>query len=334
MAMTSIGDLAASVLLRQRNSTLKADMARLSEELVSGRTATPAKTVQGNFRAISSIEQSISRLRAHDLVAKETEGLAGAMQTAFDGIVQRASDQASDMLLLSASGNAQHIGSISDTAEATFRDVVGKLNMQFAGRSLFAGVGTDTAALASADDLLTSLRGAIAGESTAAGVLSTLDAWFAPGGAYEGFLNPGAFTPMAPISVSADTDVALDTTASSTEVRDVLKGLAAGALLGDGLLPAQPDEQMALARAAGERLLAANDGLVHLQAKIGNAQERIEAASVEIAAESDAMQLALSRLLDVDPYDTATELQNVETQIELLYALTARAANLTLTDYL
>ncbi|MFV0359061.1 flagellin [Tropicimonas sp.] len=334
MSITSIGDLTTSLLLRQRNAGLRADMARISEELVSGRVASVAGRVQGNFRAVTGIEQSLARLATHDLIARETASTAGAMQTVLDAIGGIAGDEAADLLLMSVSASEFQIGNTGEKAAAAFTSMVEKLNTQFAGRAIFAGVGSDSSALSDAGAMLDALRAAVSGAGTAADVLATVDAWFSPGGEYNTFMNPGAETPLADISVSADRKATLDTTVSSRAVRDVLRGMAAAALVDEGLLPAQPDEQRHLARAAGEMLLSAREGLVVAQARIGQAQEQIDLASTEIAAERDAMTLALAKLLDVDTSEAATELQQVEAQIELLYMLTARAANMKLTDYL
>ena len=56
--------------------------------------------------------------------------------------------------------------------------------------------------------------------------------------------------------------------------------------------------------------------------------------AIRNAAEASALQIARNGLVAADPYDTATAIQAVQTQIETLYTLTARLSRLSLTDYL
>jgi flagellar hook-associated protein 3 FlgL len=46
------------------------------------------------------------------------------------------------------------------------------------------------------------------------------------------------------------------------------------------------------------------------------------------------LQNAQLSLLSVDPYETATKMQEMQTQLQTLYAITARAARLSLVDFL
>ena len=118
------------------------------------------------------------------------------------------------------------------------------------------------------------------------------------------------------------------------EIRKTLAGMALAALIEADPIASSPDNQIALATRSGEILLAANQSLLETQARIGTAQEAIEKAKVEAQSERSAMDLALSELMSVDLYERATQLEQVESQIELLYALTVRSSNLKLTNYL
>ena len=44
--------------------------------------------------------------------------------------------------------------------------------------------------------------------------------------------------------------------------------------------------------------------------------------------------MARTGMVQIDPYDAATRLQNTETQLQLIYTLTARISRLSLADYL
>ena len=56
MKLVSMGDLAQTFALRRQNSSLSAEIAKLTEELASGRTTTPATHLAGDYRYLSDIE--------------------------------------------------------------------------------------------------------------------------------------------------------------------------------------------------------------------------------------------------------------------------------------
>ena len=85
---------------------------------------------------------------------------------------------------------------------------------------------------------------------------------------------------------------------------------------------------------AGETMITSQGELAVLQAHIGTVESRIEDAKIINSAEGAALDLARSEMLGVDPYETATKLENTQTQLETLYALTARLSRLSLVDFL
>ena len=69
-------------------------------------------------------------------------------------------------------------------------------------------------------------------------------------------------------------------------------------------------------------------------ARLGRAEAQIEIASARNSAESTALQIARTGMLAADPYETATKLQETQTQLEMIYSITARMTRLSLVDYL
>ncbi len=334
MAMTSIGDLASSVMLRSRNSQLKADMASLVQDLASGQVSIRDTSLGGSYRTITGIEQSLSRIDAYTLAAKETSGFAGAVQDALGALQETSSGLSTELLTAGNSGSATHARALGTSAVQDFEAAIGRLNSRFADRSLFAGAATDGPALFDAGAILGTLETAVASETSASGVIAVVEAWFDVGGGFETAGYSGSTTTLSPMAVSADRSVTVDVTANDSAIRDVLKGLAIAAMIDRGPTSTTSTDQIALAAKAGEVLLSANGNLLDLRASVGTAQETIEQAMVEGSAEKASMEFALSEILTADPYERATQLEQVETQLEMLYALTARTSRLKLTDYL
>jgi len=63
-------------------------------------------------------------------------------------------------------------------------------------------------------------------------------------------------------------------------------------------------------------------------------EAQIDGATARNTAESSALELARAELIAIDPYKAATDLTSVQTQLETLYALTARLSRLSLVEYL
>ncbi len=125
-----------------------------------------------------------------------------------------------------------------------------------------------------------------------------------------------------------------DVTASSQGVRDTLKGLVLGALVSEGALSGDLDEQAKLMQTAGERLYGASGEMQMLSAQVGAQEAKVEAASLRNTAEQYATERAKSEIVSADIYDSAAKLTQAETQLEMMYTITARLSNLKLSDYI
>ncbi|NDR57613.1 flagellin [Aliiruegeria sabulilitoris] len=335
MAIQSLGDLATSTLFRTQNASLKAEMETLVQELASGQVSIRDTALGGSYRAISGIESSLTRLDAFDLAATEAEGFASAVQTALGDIQESTQDLSIDLLSAGTSATAAQAQAVSSAATQDFESIVARLNTNHAGRFVFGGVSTDTPPLSDASEMLEALETAVSGETTAAGVASVVEAWFSTGGAFE--TTPcyqGSTQPLAPMSVASDRSVSIEATAADEEIRNTLAGVALAVLIQSSAVSLSSDEQTSLANLAGEKLLNTNENLLLTRSEIGAIQESIEDAQSEAQSERSALDLALAELLTADPYDRATQLQQVESQIEMLYALTVRTSNLSLSNYL
>ncbi|WP_116132949.1 hypothetical protein [Tropicimonas sp. IMCC34043] len=334
MTITSISDLASNLLLRSNSSRLRGDLSRLVGELSSGRVAARETAVDGSFRAVSAIQQSISRLDAFKISATEAAGFAGAVQDSLGAIHDLTSDLSTAFIAAGGAGTITQASALAEEARQDFTFITNKLNTQYAGRSLFAGATTDRAAVIDGADILNAVKTAVSGATTAAGVAAAVDAWFAPGADFDTIAYLGSDKPLASMQVGSDRSVALQVTAADDEFREMLKGATLAVLVNDGPLVGNAAEQMDLARLAGKTLIAGNEALLDLRASVGLVEERIEAASVANASESSAMTTALLAFVTKDEFDGASELRQIESQIEILYTLTARTSALRLTDYL
>ena len=333
MSMISLGDLAQSFMLRRQNADVKAELQRLSTELSTGNAADIGRQVAGDFSPLAGIDASLSRLQGYKSTTSEAALLTGAMQTALDAVEGMVSTLGPALLAASSGTTGAQVNAVAGEARQKLDTAVALYNTNLAGRSLFAGNATDSAAMVDVSTLLTTLETEITGATSAGDIALRVTNWFnAPTGfATAGYLGG---PPLAQVSVAPGDNANLGFRATDPGIRDTLKGLAMAALLDRGALAGNAPERAALARRAGESLVGSAGVRADMAARIGTVEAQIAAASDRNGAETSALQIARNGITAVDPYETASKLEATRQQLETLYTLTARISRLSLVDFL
>jgi flagellar hook-associated protein 3 FlgL len=334
MSFRTVGDLAQSFLMNRQSAALKAEVRRLSTELATGRSADLPARLRGDFTAHAALTRSRALAEAQVRALAEARSLAEAAQTAL-GSVQQAVEAASAGLLAAAgAGTPADLARAGAEARRGFEAAVGALNLRPADRAAFGGAATDRPPLAPAEEILAHLAALTAAAPTAAAAVAAVDAWFdTPGGGFETLAYRGAEADLAPVPLAPGETAAPPPRADDPALRQALKALALGALIGTAAA-ADPGAPHALARAAGERALAATGGVIGLRTSLGAAEAALAAAEARAAAEVAAGERALADLVATDPYEAATRLEAVQGRLEALQALTVRLARLSLAELL
>lgn len=335
MSLISLGDLAQSFMLRQQNLQVRQEVNRLAEEMTTGQTADPSRHLSGDFSYLSDIERSLGLLKGYRTSVSEAAVFTTAMQTALEKI-QTSSASLSRAIFEGSSGGLPATQSLGAQAAANaFSDIVSGLNAQTAGRSLFSGNATDRPALAPEQLILSELRAAVAGQVSAATIRATVDAWFDdPFGGFETQTYTGSNTGLAAYRLDRHGSVNLDLRANSPALKEILKYTALAVLASDTSLALNGSERAHLLRQAGADLQGAQENLTSLRADLGFAEARIEEGRVRLSSERASLELARNALLAVDPFDTATQLQSAQSQLESLYAVTVRISRLSLAEFM
>lgn len=335
MTMLTIGDMAQTFLLQRQNAQLKNQTNTLMVELATGLTSNIASHLSGNYSYLSDIEHGLRVLEGFETATNEATLFTSVMQSALGNIQDSTSDLASSLISISGVGVETALNSTSLEAQTQLASIVSSLNSSVAGRSLFSGVAVDSSAMMTAQDMLATLQTVVSGESSVSGIVAAVDDWFdTPGGGFESLAYQGADQGMAPFQLGEGESVDLDLRADDQVFRNLLKQTALAALAGDETLGYSVALKGELLVTAGENLLGAQDQLTAVRADLGFAESRIEESTTRIAAEKTSLEYALGELLGVDQYETATRLENVQFQLESLYAVTVRLSRLSLVDYL
>jgi len=334
MNLTSIGDLAQNLLLRNRSAEIKSTIATLTQELSTGQTADVATRLGGDYSYLSEIDRNLSRLNGFAHAASETAVLAGASQLALERVQDVATSLGSDFLTTLPS-NLQSVRSqATERAIGELEVVFATLNGSVGGRSLFSGIATDRAPLETADTLLTELKTQIAGLVSADDILTAVDTWFADPAGFDSVIYSGSDQPLSAIQVGAGEYVTLSLRADNPDLKEMIRNTAVAALAADSDLALNADTQNSLLRAAGEGMLQSEGKLTSLRADLGYAESRIEEASTRNASARTGLEYARNELLEADPFDTAARLQEVQFQLESLYSVTVRNSRLSLLSFL
>lgn len=336
MSWISTATLARSFVLNQQNKVLTEQLGQLSHELSSGQVADIGRATGGDFAPLAGIRHELSMLDGFDLAANEAALRSTLIQTSLGQIIESAESLSGDLLISSNLEQPTAIETAGLQARAALEQMVSALNVSGAGQSLFAGAATDQPAIAQAETLLTALRAEVTGLTIATDILAAVDAWFdIPGGGFgtDGYL--GADTPVGAVRLSQTQSLSLSVSALDPEIREMLKSVAGAALVADQtLLAGDPVERSAIITASATRVLNAVSQVTGLSGEIGIAQNKIETIQAENAAKRHVLDLAEAEITGADPYETATKLQALETQLQTHYAVTARLSNLSLVDYL
>lgn len=337
MNFLSIGDLAQSFRLRNHDVQLKRELARLTEEVTTGIASDPTAAVRGDYATLAGIERSLTRTEAFRTSATEAAGLAGTIQVALETAQSQVNAAVPSLLLASLTMTDRQIDTVALAAGQRLGSVISGLNTRAADRYVLSGTATDRPPLADAATLIAAAQTAVAGQSSPGTIASALEAWFdLPAGA-GGFIDQiygGSANALAAFQLAEGETAVVGLTAAAPTIRDTLRGFTLAALVDAGALPGDREGRAALLRSAGEVLVTADGGLTGLRADLGATEEAIDAATTRASSERHRLQIARNDILATDPYETASALEAVKLQTEMLYTITGRLSQLRLADYL
>ncbi|OAN69190.1 hypothetical protein A8B78_04920 [Jannaschia sp. EhC01] len=335
MSITTYGDAAQFSLLRRDSAQQKADLTRLTSELSTGRVADLGKALGGDYSALADITRGMrlnttfaTSVTEAAIAAEGRQNALGRMSAELDGF-------APSLLAVTGSGSLSDLQLKLADGTDRFDQAVDVLNTRFAGRSLFSADAPDATPLIAAEDMMVELRALVSGAVDATTAAADVTAWFMDtGGGYETLAWQGGAGDAPTVLIGEGQTAETGVTALDPAIRETLAGLALAALASEQTPAFPEDEQRAFITAAAHQMLNAEDGLIGLRARLGTEEARIEEAKVTAESTRSSLQIEYGRLVEADPYDTATELEAVALQLESLYILTARMSRLSLTEYL
>lgn len=330
----TLGDLAQSLMMRQRNVELKQQISRLSQEMASGRTADVSDTLAGDYSHLFDIERNMRVLDGYKTSTNEASTYARAMQSSLEHIQSISADFSTQLIASGNSNIPQVIQSSAAQAMGQLETVMSALNGQVAGRSLFAGAAVDTAPLIDATTLMTAVRTAITGAVSVGDIQLAVETWFDDPLGFSTVAYQGATAGISPFQLSESAQVSIDLKADNPALKAVLRHTVLAALSSDPTLGLSSLEQADMIGASGLGLLEANYDLTGLRANVGSAEAKIDQVATRNAAERTSTEYTKGALLGIDPYESATRLEQAQFHLESLYSVTVRLSRLSLLNYM
>jgi flagellar hook-associated protein 3 FlgL len=256
------------------------------------------------------------------------------MQTVVGSISDATQDLANSLITSGITAIGPANANLAIEARSVLDEIIGRLNTETAGRFLFAGTATDQAPLADAETLINAVRTAISGATTPADMLAIANSWFTDPAGFDAIIYQGADDALAPFVLSEFDNVPLAIRATDPDLRQMLKLTTLAALTEDPAFALSHEAQIELFVETGKEMLSARDNITNLAAQVGFAEARISVITARNAAELTSLSFAKADLLSIDPFEAATRLEEVQFQLQSLYTVTARNAQLSLVNFL
>lgn len=314
-----------STALSNSISELRTQIADRAQEATTGRQADLISHLNGRIdhallgdKALKENEDDQARIELRKIRLSLSENAMGSIRDLTEGL---------SLEMQSAIGivDVERQQTVATQAREALSEVLSRLNVRHGERYLFSGDATATAPFLDADALLSDLQAIAAGAVDEADFAAQVQTYFDdPAGGFQTSFYQGTQT-------ASDGDAVLS---NQGAFADMFMGLAIMALSAPGTaLPfaatGTPAMDNALARLERGRTL-----LVDVESGIGIRQDSLQSELDLLGREKLLLTSSFQDLTGKDQYEAATQLKELEANLEASYLLTSRLSNLSLLNYL
>ncbi|MFI5010892.1 MAG: flagellar hook-associated family protein [Hyphomicrobiales bacterium] len=357
MQTSFISTLAVTSAMRQSILNLQSDLAKAQKEQATGRLADTGLSLGAETGQTFSLRAEQSRLQTitdtntvvSTRLSTTVQALTGIQQTAqtfLNSLTTDQTDQTSAQVIQQQATNG-------------LQSLVAGLNTSLGGQYIFAGVNTDVKPIADyfASPPSADKQAVDAAFSTAFGTTQTnanvanitpaqMQAFL--DGPFAQLFQSGPASASGPSSNWSDwssaSDKVISSRISTSELVDTsvsanqpgMQQLAmAYTMVSDlGVQNMNSSTRQVVLQAATKAAGVGVQDLINIQANLGTTQQRITNANDQMSVQMNILTTQDGNLENVNPYETATRVNNLTTQIETAYQLTAQLQNLSLAKYL
>lgn len=348
MKTTFVSSQAVANATRLSMLKMQSDIAKHSQELASGRHADVG--LELGYRTGHTVEVRAEKARIETIL--DTNGLVKSRldtsQAALTSIRGQAEKMVANLVTLRNNPDAARLA--GSEARLNLKSLSGALNTNFNGQYVFAGINTDVKPFVDyeatppspakvAVDAAFLARFGIAQSDPAAANITAAD--------MTDFLNnqfAALFQDPAYASWSSASNTNVKSRISTTELVDTsvnanetgFRKLAmAYTMLSDlGGTGLSTETYQAIVRKATEVVGSAVPDVTQVQGRLGVAQNRVKMADDRLEIQRDILTKEVLAFENVDKFDTAARLNELMTQVEMSYSVTARIRQMSLLKFI
>ena len=335
MAFASIGDLASNLLLAQASAGAKRRFVSLSTELTTGLASDVRARLRNDLTKQVDWEHGIAKNQALQKTLTEAMTKVDAKQAVLKAIGETAVSFANNVEI-AVNGNASTFtNALALEARVGLEQILSQLNTQTMGQSIFAGTSGDKPVMASAEEILSSIRAHLGVAQSATSVVQGVRDWMDdPVNGYQSVAFLGSHDPSSPIRLTNDREIVEASNANSPSLKEMVENFVLATLAEDENLITSRDQRARLLKISANKMRTSNSKLIELQSNLGFVEAALTRAKVTSGAEIHAYEKLRVETLGIDEFEVANKLQQTELQLEKIYALTARSARMSLLEYL
>ena len=349
MKTSLISTLSMTDATRQTLFRLQRDLVIAQKEATTGRLADVGLSLGHRTGQVVSLRYDHARLQG----MVDTNGLVSARLDVTQHVLGTIMDAANSFLSTVVSGTSGQVGTsvLQPGARSTLEALTGALNTTTNGEYLFAGINTDVQPVADyyatpASPARTAVADAfmaafgVSQDSPAAANISATDMQNFLDTAFAGLFDPAGWS--GDWSSASDQNVRsrismnelADTGVNANESAFRKLAMAATMVSDLGLDNLNEGAARAIMTTASRIVGEAVSEVARLQANIGTVQAQVSRASERMSLQIDILTNQINGQEGVDPYEAATRVNALTSQIETSYALTGRLQKLSLLNYL
>lgn len=311
----------------------QSDTAR--QEVVTGLRADPAGALNGKVSELLGVDQSLAEIAQY----REIIGLASARAAVTQNTLDVLRDFANELSVSGQTALESNLSTAGEAVSVAARQALGAaisaLNVSFGGRRLFAGDAGDSPAVTSAEVFMATSVTILEAGPTAGAAYANLTVGFTTvGGLYDSSLYTGGSGDAPATEVANGERLAYAQRADAAPIRALLRDLVTLAAAFDPGNAIPDDDRRAMAGQAIAGMRNNVSGLIGMAGEVGAAEERMTTVAARNQASEVGLTLAYMSLAGRDQFEAATELTNLETQLETTFLATARLSNLSLVNFL
>ena len=329
---------------RNAVTTLQAKLSEAETEQSTGFLADPVKSLGSQVGLLESLQSqatSLSNMQSSNAIADTTLTVS---QNVLSSV---SSDAQTFMNSLISAQNTGDVSTLATQAQSLLNSFTSDLNTASAGAYVFGGTNSSAAPIANysgAPQTATAAAfqtafGFPQSSSQASSITTTQMQQFLSGGFANLFADPAWTTNWSQASgtgtsavISPGQSVATTVSANGNAFRQLASAYTSIADLGVSSM--NSSTQQTVLTSALNQVSSAMQGISDMQTTLGLSQSQLTNANTALQTQASTVNNMASQLDSVDPYQAATALTDLTTQLETAYGLTNQLSKLGLVNYL